>query len=75
MNKYKSFSKLKKGEYEMEAYKMHDFINTNVESHQNETVFNLQICETSEFDVSLTKSTTLSFIVSKRILKLSRKMD
>ena len=22
----------------MEAYKMHDFINTNVESHQNETV-------------------------------------
>ncbi|MGQ0515373.1 DUF3978 family protein, partial [Bacillus sp. D-CC] len=24
----------------MEAYKMHDFINTNVESHQNETVFN-----------------------------------
>ena len=74
MNKYKSFSKLKKGEYEMEAYKMHDFINTNVESHQNETVL-IYTCETSEFDVSLTKSTTLSFIVSKRILKLSRKMD
>lgn len=55
----------------MEAYKMHDFINTNVESHQNETVFNLQICETNEFDVSLTKSTTLSFIVSKRTLRLS----
>ena len=51
---------------------MHDFINTNVESHQNETVL-IYMCETSEFDVSLTKSTTLSFIVSKRILKLSRK--
>ena len=43
---------------------MHDFINTNVESHQNETVL-IYICETNEFDVSLTKSTTLSFIVSK----------
>ena len=59
----------------MEAYKMHDFINTNVESHQNETVFNLHIYETNEFDVSLTKSTTLSFIVSKRTLRLLRKMD
>ncbi|MED2644248.1 DUF3978 family protein, partial [Bacillus thuringiensis] len=57
----------------MEAYKMHDFINTNVESHQNETVFNLQICETREFDVSLTKSTTLSFIVSKKNIKIVTK--
>ena len=53
---------------------MHDFINTNVESHQNETVL-IYICETNEFDVSLTKSTTLSFIVSKRTLRLLRKMD
>ena len=55
----------------MEAYKMHDFINTNVESHQNETVFNLHICETNEFDVSLTKSTTLSFVVSKKNIKIA----
>ncbi len=41
--------------------------------HQNETVFNLQICETSEFDVSLTKSTTLSFIVSKKNIKIVTK--
>ncbi len=55
---------------------MHDFINTNVESHQNETVFNLHICETNEFDVSLTKSTTLSFIVSKKNIKIvTKKMD
>ncbi|MED1556356.1 DUF3978 family protein [Bacillus paramycoides] len=54
----------------MDAYKMHDFINTNVESHQNETAFNLHICETNEFDVSLTKSTTLSFIVSKKSIKI-----
>lgn len=53
---------------------MHDFINTNVESHQNETVFNLQICETNEFDVSLTKSTMLSFIVSKNIKMRHEKM-
>lgn len=52
---------------------MHDFINTNVESHQNETVFNLQICETNEFDVSLTKSTTLSFVVSKKNIKIVTK--
>lgn len=35
--------------------------------------FNLHICETSEFDVSLTKSTTLSFIVSKKNIKIVTK--
>lgn len=54
----------------MEAYKVHDFININVESHRNETVFNLHIRETNEFDVNLTKSTTLSFIISKKNIKI-----
>ncbi|MGQ0518594.1 DUF3978 family protein, partial [Bacillus sp. D-CC] len=31
------------------------------------------VCETSEFDVSLTKSTTLSFIVSKKNIKIVTK--
>ncbi|PFJ07513.1 hypothetical protein COD67_17585 [Bacillus cereus] len=57
----------------METYKMHGFIKTNVKFHQNETVFNLHLCETNEFDVSLTKSTTLSFIVSKKNIKIITK--
>ncbi|HHT7235900.1 MULTISPECIES: DUF3978 family protein [Bacillus] len=57
----------------MEAYKMHNFINTNVESHPNETIFNLHICETNEFDVCVTKSTTLSFVVSKKNIKIVTK--
>jgi len=64
---------MKKGRIGMEAYKMHDFINTNIESHPNETIFNLHICETNEFDVSLTKSTTLSFIISKKNIKIVTK--
>lgn len=57
----------------MEAYNMHNFINTNIESHQDETIFNLHICEANEFDVSLTKSTTLSFIVTQKNIKIVTK--
>ncbi|KFN04114.1 DUF3978 domain-containing protein [Bacillus clarus] len=57
----------------MEAYIMHNFINTNVEAHPHETAFNLHICETNELEVSLTKSTTLSFIVSKNNIKIITK--
>ncbi|HDR7209604.1 DUF3978 family protein [Bacillus cytotoxicus] len=54
----------------MEAYNMHNFINTEIESQPHETTFNLHICEANEFDVNLTKSTTLSFIVTKRNIKI-----
>ncbi|MDM5157154.1 DUF3978 family protein [Bacillus sp. DX1.1] len=49
---------------------MHNVVHTQAKSNLSETIFSLHICEENEFDSSLRKSTTLSFIVSRETVKV-----